>query len=103
MLPKSVLSPSRRAAISRAQVRRVSEQKRHDCPCWRAEIQFGNSGMKTRALPGLLSFNGDFVDTAGFLGLQGLFVTLGAALVFGARRRTIADNNPASSRERTMT
>jgi uncharacterized membrane protein YoaK (UPF0700 family) len=39
----------------------------------------------------LLSFNGGFVDTAGFLGLQGLFVahvtgnfvTLGAALVFG--------------------
>jgi hypothetical protein len=37
----------------------------------------------------LLSFNGGFVDTAGFLGLQGLFVahvtgnfvTLGAALV----------------------
>jgi uncharacterized membrane protein YoaK (UPF0700 family) len=42
-------------------------------------------------LPGLLSFNAGFVDTAGFLGLQGLFtahvtgnfVTLGAALVFG--------------------
>jgi uncharacterized membrane protein YoaK (UPF0700 family) len=40
---------------------------------------------------GLLSFIGGFVDTAGFLGLQGLFtahvtgnfVTLGAALVFG--------------------
>jgi uncharacterized membrane protein YoaK (UPF0700 family) len=40
----------------------------------------------------LLSFNGGFVDTAGFLGLQGLFVahvtgnfvTLGAALVFGS-------------------
>jgi len=39
----------------------------------------------------LLSFNGGFVDTAGFLGLQGLFtahvtgnfVTLGAALVLG--------------------
>ena len=39
----------------------------------------------------LLSFNGGFVDTAGFLGLEGLFtahvtgnfVTLGAALVFG--------------------
>jgi uncharacterized membrane protein YoaK (UPF0700 family) len=39
----------------------------------------------------LLSFNAGFVDTAGFLGLQGLFtahvtgnfVTLGAALVFG--------------------
>ena len=39
----------------------------------------------------LLSFNGGFVDTAGFLGLQGLFtahvtgnfVTLAAALVFG--------------------
>jgi uncharacterized membrane protein YoaK (UPF0700 family) len=42
-------------------------------------------------IPGLLSFNGGFVDTAGFLGLQGLFtahvtgnfVTLGASLVFG--------------------
>jgi len=42
-------------------------------------------------LPVLLSFNGGYVDTAGFLALQGLFtahvtgnfVTLGAALVFG--------------------
>ena len=42
-------------------------------------------------LAALLSFNGGFLDTAGFLGLQGLFtahvtgnfVTLGAALVFG--------------------
>jgi uncharacterized membrane protein YoaK (UPF0700 family) len=42
-------------------------------------------------IAGLLSFNGGFVDTAGFLGLAGLFtahvtgnfVTLGAALVFG--------------------
>lgn len=47
------------------------------------------SGRETVA--GLLAFNGGFVDTAGFLGLQGLFtahvtgnfVTLGAALVFG--------------------
>ncbi len=47
--------------------------------------------MAKLALPGLLSFNGGFVDTAGFLGLQGLFtahvtgnfVTLGASLVFG--------------------
>src|SRR5215469_6760005 len=47
--------------------------------------------MAKLALPGLLSFNAGFVDTAGFLGLQGLFtahvtgnfVTLGAALVFG--------------------
>lgn len=44
------------------------------------------------ALAGLLSFNGGFVDTAGFLGLQGLFtahvtgnfVTLGAALIEGS-------------------
>lgn len=44
-----------------------------------------------RAITALLSFNGGFVDTAGFLGLQGLFVahvtgnfvTLGAALVLG--------------------
>jgi uncharacterized membrane protein YoaK (UPF0700 family) len=43
------------------------------------------------SLPVLLSFNGGYVDTAGFLALQGLFtahvtgnfVTLGAALVFG--------------------
>lgn len=47
--------------------------------------------MRKLAIPGLLSFNGGFVDTAGFLALQGLFtahvtgnfVTLGAALVFG--------------------
>ena len=43
------------------------------------------------AIAALLSFNGGFVDTAGFLGLAGLFtahvtgnfVTLGAALVMG--------------------
>jgi len=42
-------------------------------------------------LPTLLSFNGGYVDTAGYLALQGLFtahvtgnfVTIGAALVFG--------------------
>jgi len=47
--------------------------------------------MKTFSLPALLSFNGGFVDTAGFLGLQGLFtahvngnfVTLAATLVMG--------------------
>lgn len=47
--------------------------------------------MRKLLLPALLSFNGGFIDTAGFLGLQGLFtahvtgnfVTLGAALVFG--------------------
>ncbi len=47
--------------------------------------------MKPIGIGALLSFNGGFVDTAGFLGLQGLFtahvtgnfVTLGAALVFG--------------------
>lgn len=47
--------------------------------------------MRTNALAGLLSFNGGFVDTAGFVGLQGLFtahvtgnfVTLAAALVMG--------------------
>jgi uncharacterized membrane protein YoaK (UPF0700 family) len=44
------------------------------------------------AIAALLSFNGGFVDTAGFLGLQGLFtahvtgnfVTLGAALIEGS-------------------
>lgn len=44
------------------------------------------------ALSGLLAFNGGFIDTAGFLGLAGLFsahvtgnfVTLGAALVMGS-------------------
>jgi uncharacterized membrane protein YoaK (UPF0700 family) len=48
--------------------------------------------MKRLAIAGLLSFNAGFVDTAGFVALQGLFtahvtgnfVTLGAALVFGA-------------------
>jgi uncharacterized membrane protein YoaK (UPF0700 family) len=47
--------------------------------------------MRKLLLPALLSFNGGFVDTAGFLGLQGLFtahvtgnfVTLAAALVLG--------------------
>ena len=47
--------------------------------------------MRTHALAALLSFTGGFVDTAGFLGLQGLFtahvtgnfVTLGATLVLG--------------------
>jgi len=47
--------------------------------------------IKGLSVPGLLSFNAGFVDTAGFLGLQGLFtahvtgnfVTLGAALVYG--------------------
>jgi len=47
--------------------------------------------MTKLSVAGLLSFNGGFVDTAGFLGLQGLFtahvtgnfVTLGAALVYG--------------------
>jgi len=44
------------------------------------------------ALPTVLSFNGGYVDTAGYLALQGLFtahvtgnfVTIGAALVFGS-------------------
>ena len=43
------------------------------------------------ALPTLLSFNGGYVDTAGYLALQGLFtahvtgnfVTIAAALAFG--------------------
>jgi uncharacterized membrane protein YoaK (UPF0700 family) len=47
--------------------------------------------MRNHALAALLSFTGGFVDTAGFLGLQGLFtahvtgnfVTLGATLVLG--------------------
>jgi uncharacterized membrane protein YoaK (UPF0700 family) len=46
----------------------------------------------TATIAALLSFNGGFVDTAGFLGLAGLFtahvtgnfVTLGAALVLGS-------------------
>jgi uncharacterized membrane protein YoaK (UPF0700 family) len=51
------------------------------------------SSVKQPSLLWLLSFNGGFVDTAGFIGLQGLFtahvtgnfVTLGAALVFGTK------------------
>jgi uncharacterized membrane protein YoaK (UPF0700 family) len=47
--------------------------------------------MRTHAVAALLSFTGGFADTAGFLGLQGLFtahvtgnfVTLGATLVLG--------------------
>jgi uncharacterized membrane protein YoaK (UPF0700 family) len=47
--------------------------------------------MKQLGVPALLSFNGGFVDTAGFVGLQGLFtahvtgnfVTLAATLVLG--------------------
>src|SRR5882724_4354222 len=47
--------------------------------------------MKNHRIAALLSFVAGFVDTAGFLGLQGLFtahvtgnfVTLGAALVLG--------------------
>jgi uncharacterized membrane protein YoaK (UPF0700 family) len=47
--------------------------------------------MKKSIATVLLSFNGGFIDTAGYLGLQGLFtahvtgnfVTLGATLVFG--------------------
>jgi uncharacterized membrane protein YoaK (UPF0700 family) len=47
--------------------------------------------MRKVIITALLSFNAGFLDTAGFLGLQGLFtahvtgnfVTLGAALVFG--------------------
>ena len=47
--------------------------------------------VTNRIVPVLLSFNGGFVDTAGFLGLQGLFtahvtgnfVTLAATLVMG--------------------
>src|SRR5271169_4871492 len=47
--------------------------------------------MRRLGIPALLSFNGGFVDTIGFLGLQGLFtahvtgnfVTLAAALVYG--------------------
>jgi uncharacterized membrane protein YoaK (UPF0700 family) len=52
-----------------------------------------SSKMKLFGVPGLLSFNGGFVDTVGFLGLQGLFtahvtgnfVTLAAALVLGTK------------------
>src|SRR5271154_5876519 len=47
---------------------------------------------KSVRIAALLAFNAGFVDTAGFLGLQGLFtahvtgnfVTLGATLVFGS-------------------
>jgi uncharacterized membrane protein YoaK (UPF0700 family) len=47
--------------------------------------------VRKLGIPALLSLNGGFVDTIGFLGLQGLFtahvtgnfVTLAAALVYG--------------------
>ncbi|MGA7391010.1 MAG: DUF1275 family protein [Pseudolabrys sp.] len=47
--------------------------------------------MKKSIATALLSFNGGFIDTAGYLGFQGLFtahvtgnfVTLGATLAFG--------------------
>jgi uncharacterized membrane protein YoaK (UPF0700 family) len=47
--------------------------------------------MMKPSLPALLSFNGGYVDTAGYIALQGLFtahvtgnfVTIGSALVFG--------------------
>ena len=50
--------------------------------------------MKKAIVVALLTFNAGFLDTAGYLGLQGLFtahvtgnfVTLGAALVFGTHR-----------------
>jgi uncharacterized membrane protein YoaK (UPF0700 family) len=53
----------------------------------------GEAPMNKLGLAALLSFNGGFVDTAGYLGLQGLFtahvtgnfVTLGAAVVFGTQ------------------
>src|SRR5882757_4902165 len=65
------------------------------CPPYNACAE-SNMGMPKiggpAAIAALLSFNGGFVDTAGFLGLQGLFVahvtgnfvTLGAALVQGS-------------------
>jgi uncharacterized membrane protein YoaK (UPF0700 family) len=48
---------------------------------------------RVSVIAALLSFNGGFVDTTGFIGLQGLFtahvtgnfVTMGAALVFGTQ------------------
>ncbi len=51
----------------------------------------GQPDNRVAILPVLLSFNAGYVDTAGFLALQGLFtahvtgnfVTLGAAIVFG--------------------
>lgn len=53
-------------------------------------LNTGGKPMKP-SIPTLLSFNGGYVDTAGYLALQGLFtahvtgnfVTIGAALVFG--------------------
>ena len=58
---------------------------------WLGANECGGVQMKSFGLAALLSFNGGFVDTAGFLGLQGLFtahvtgnfVTLAATLVLG--------------------
>ena len=55
-------------------------------------VRPGRGTAMSKLAAALLSFNGGFVDTAGFIGLQGLFtahvtgnfVTLGAALVFGS-------------------
>lgn len=55
-------------------------------------MQIMKKFVSPATIGGLLSFNGGFVDTAGFLGLQGLFtahvtgnfVTLGAALALGS-------------------
>jgi uncharacterized membrane protein YoaK (UPF0700 family) len=58
----------------------------------RSSSHLGCAVIRKPLVGALLSFNGGFVDTAGFLGLQGLFaahvtgnfVTLAATLAFGA-------------------
>ncbi len=91
----TALPPGRSiAATAHAQ---GTERSRPQCqdqalPVERSSSYLGCTVIRKPLVGALLSFNGGFVDTAGFLGLQGLFaahvtgnfVTLAATLAFGA-------------------